>query len=129
VNLNIVQSVSKKALQLLNSTQIYKEGIHNILNYHNIAKHCKFDAHDTAVPNTATASTPAVEIKMATCFGSKNQSLLHKFKGNFALSSARNLPAGLQFTRGTRILMRPDILFDMPSHPVAHVFRETNGTA
>jgi hypothetical protein len=36
------------------------------LNCDNVAKHCKFDARDTVVPNTATASAPAVEIKMAT---------------------------------------------------------------
>jgi hypothetical protein len=47
------------------------------VNCHNVAKHCKFDARGTAVHNTATASTCAVEIKMATfterarvCFGS-----------------------------------------------------------
>jgi hypothetical protein len=33
---------------------------------HNIEKHCKFDARGTVVPNTATASAPAVQIKLAT---------------------------------------------------------------
>jgi hypothetical protein len=78
--------------------------MHNILNYHNVAIYCKFDARGTVVPNTATASAPAVDIKMAhftraqvlvVCFGSKKQSLLHKFKGNFELSIAKNLIVGL----------------------------------
>ncbi|XP_023712880.2 uncharacterized protein LOC111867343 [Cryptotermes secundus] len=57
-------------------------------------------------------------------FGSKKRSLIHKFKGYFALSIARNLPVGLQFTPGTRILFRPDVLCAMTSHPVGHVFSE-----
>jgi hypothetical protein len=48
--------------------------------------------------------------------------MLHKLKGNFALSIARNLPVRLQFTRDTRILLKPDVLCAMPSHPVVHVF-------
>jgi hypothetical protein len=59
---------------------------------------------------------------LVVCSGSKKLSLLQKFKVNFALNIARNLPVGLQFTHGTRILLRPDVLFSMPSHPVAHVF-------
>jgi hypothetical protein len=53
--------------------------------------------------------------------GSKKRSLPHEFKGNFALSIARNLPAGLQFTHGTRILLSRDVLCAMPSHSVSHV--------
>jgi hypothetical protein len=34
---------------------------------------------------------------------------------------ARNLPVGLQFTRDTRILLRTNVLYVMPSHPVAHM--------
>jgi hypothetical protein len=39
-----------------------------------------------------------------------------------AFNIARNLPVNLRFTRGTRILLRPDVLCAMPSHSVAHVF-------
>jgi hypothetical protein len=83
------------------------------------------------VPNTTTSSAPAVEIKMATftgakralCFfGSKKRSRLHKFKGNLVVSIARSFPVGLQFTRCTRILLRPDVLWAIPSHPVARMF-------
>jgi hypothetical protein len=56
------------------------------------------------------------------CFGSKKRSLLNKFNIMFALSIARNLPEGIQFTRGIRILLKPDVLCAMPRHPVAHVF-------
>jgi hypothetical protein len=45
--------------------------IHNVLNCHNVAKHCKFDARGTVAPNTATASAPTVEIKMATFTGAE----------------------------------------------------------
>jgi hypothetical protein len=38
------------------------------------------------------------------CFGSMKRSP-PQFKGYFALSVARNLPAGLQFIRGTRIYL------------------------
>jgi hypothetical protein len=55
------------------------------------------------------------------CFGSKKRSLLHTSKGNFTLSVARNLPDGLQLTRGARILLRPDVLCAIPSHPLAYV--------
>jgi hypothetical protein len=34
-----------------------------------VAKHCKFDARGTIVPNTATANAPTVEILMATFTG------------------------------------------------------------
>jgi hypothetical protein len=69
-------------------------------------KKCKFDTRGTIIPNTATAIAPAVEIKMAT-FRSAERSLLQKFNGNFALSFTSNLSVGLQFTRITRILLRP----------------------
>jgi hypothetical protein len=62
-----VQGVSKRALQLWKSIQIYTEDIHNVSNCHNVAKHSKFDECGTVVPNTASA--PAVEIKMATFTG------------------------------------------------------------
>jgi hypothetical protein len=52
--------------------QIYIEDIHNGLNYHNVTKHCKFDACGTVVPNIATASAPAVEISMATFTGAEH---------------------------------------------------------
>jgi hypothetical protein len=39
-----------------------------------------------------------------------------------AISIARKLPVGLQFTRDTRILLRSDVLCAKPSHPVTHVF-------
>jgi hypothetical protein len=63
-----------------------------------------------------------VQNLLVVCFCSKKRSLLHKLKGNVALSIARNLPVGLKFTSGTRILLRPDVLCAMPSHAVAHVF-------
>jgi hypothetical protein len=50
---------------------MYTEDIHNILNCHNVAKRCKFDARGTVVSNTATASALAVEIKMATFKGAE----------------------------------------------------------
>jgi hypothetical protein len=56
-----IQSVSKRAVQLWKSIQIYTEDIHNVSNCHNVAKHCKFDARGTVVSNTATASAPALE--------------------------------------------------------------------
>jgi hypothetical protein len=34
--------VSKRALHIWKSTKIYTEDIHNVLNGHNVAKHCKF---------------------------------------------------------------------------------------
>jgi hypothetical protein len=55
---------------------------------------------------------------LVVCFGSKIQSLLHKCKGNFELIIA----VGLEFTRGTRILLRPDVLCAMPDYLVAYVF-------
>jgi hypothetical protein len=45
---------------------MYKEDIHEVFNCHNVAKHCKFDARGTVVPNTATATALAVDIKKAT---------------------------------------------------------------
>jgi hypothetical protein len=38
------------------------EDIHNVLNCHNVAKHCKFVARSTVVPSTATSSAHAFEI-------------------------------------------------------------------
>jgi hypothetical protein len=111
-------------------TNLYR-GHTQCLNFHNVAKHCTFDARGTVVPNTATASAvPQFEIKLATTTGAEcapcvfyfEESLLHKFEGSFALSNARNLPVGLQFIRGTRILLRLDVLCSMPSHPAVHVF-------
>jgi hypothetical protein len=102
--------------------------MHNVLNCHNVSNYCKFDARGTVVPNTATVRSSAVEIKMATFTDAKRTCCVfwfeetHTFKENFALSIVMNLPIGLQFTRGTRILLRPDVLCAMPSHPVAHVF-------
>jgi hypothetical protein len=55
-------------------------------------------------------------------FDSKKRSLLNKLKGNVALSIRRNLPVRLQFTHGTLILLRMDVLRVMPSHPVIQVF-------
>jgi hypothetical protein len=106
--LPFIQGVTKRALQLWKSIQIYKEDIYNVSNCHNVAKYWKFDARCTVVPNTATASALAVEMKTDTFESAersrcvflvpRNEVLLHKFKGNFALSFARNLPVGLQFT-------------------------------
>jgi hypothetical protein len=42
------------------------------LNCHNVAKHCKTGERSTVVRNTATASAPAVEIKMATFTGAES---------------------------------------------------------
>jgi hypothetical protein len=67
--LNYTGCYKKRALQLWKSIQIYTEDIHNVLNCHNVAKHCKLDACGNVVLNTATASAPAVEIKMATFTG------------------------------------------------------------
>jgi hypothetical protein len=44
---------------------------HNVLNCHNVAKHTDFQSRGTVVPNIATASAPAVEIKMATFTGAE----------------------------------------------------------
>jgi hypothetical protein len=41
------------------------------LNCHTVAKHTEFHARGTVVPNTATASATAVEIKMATFTGAE----------------------------------------------------------
>jgi hypothetical protein len=41
------------------------------LNCQYVAKHCKFDARGTLVPNTSTASAPAVEIKMDVYVGAE----------------------------------------------------------
>jgi hypothetical protein len=46
-----------------------------MLNCHNVAKHYKFDARGTVVPNTATPSAPAVEINMATFTGAERATL------------------------------------------------------
>jgi hypothetical protein len=40
------KGVSKRALQLWKSIQIYTEDIHNVLNCHNVAEHCKFDTRN-----------------------------------------------------------------------------------
>jgi hypothetical protein len=45
-----IQGVSKRALQLLKSIQIFTEDIQNVLNCQNVAKHCKFDARNSARP-------------------------------------------------------------------------------
>jgi hypothetical protein len=91
----------------------------NVLNCLNVAKHCKFDSRGTVVLNTATASAFAVEIKIATFACAERARCMFWFdetksatqvQTKFRLSTARNLPVGLQFTRGTRILLRPDDL-------------------
>jgi hypothetical protein len=101
------------------------------LNCRSVAKHCKFDARGTVVPNTATASALAVEIKMATFTGAerarcvfwseetKSDALVQR---KFRTQYRKEHPGGLQFTRGTRILLSPNVLCAMPSHPVSHVF-------
>jgi hypothetical protein len=50
---------------------MYTGDIQNILNCYSISKDCKFEACGTVVTNTATASAPAVEIKMATFTGTE----------------------------------------------------------
>jgi hypothetical protein len=59
---------------------ISTEDIHNVLNWHNAAKHCKFIARGTVVPITATASAPAVEIKMATLTGAGSTRCMFLFE-------------------------------------------------
>jgi hypothetical protein len=49
------------------------------VNSHNVAKHTEFHARGTVVPNTATASAPAVEIKMATFTGAERASCVFWF--------------------------------------------------
>jgi hypothetical protein len=94
-------------------TGCYKKNTHNVLNCHKAAKHCKSDARGAAVPNTATASAPAVEIKMATSTGAERARCVFWFEDTksltqvqrkVALSITRNHPVGLQFTHDTRIL-------------------------
>jgi hypothetical protein len=53
---------------------VYKfiQRTYTVLNFHNVLKHCKFHACGTVVPSTATASTPAVEIKIATFTGAEH---------------------------------------------------------
>jgi hypothetical protein len=50
------------------------------LNCHIEAKHCKFCAFGTVVPNTATTSVPAAEIKMATLTGAERSHCVFLFK-------------------------------------------------
>jgi hypothetical protein len=69
--MELIQGVTGKALQLSKRIHIFTEDIHKVLNCHNVAKHCKFDARGTVVTNTATESAPAVEIKMATFTGAE----------------------------------------------------------
>jgi hypothetical protein len=61
----IYKMFKKRALEL------YAEEMHNVLNCHNVAKHCKFHGRGTVVPNTGTPSAPTVEIKMATFTGAE----------------------------------------------------------
>jgi hypothetical protein len=68
---SLLYRVLKKELYNWKSINIYTEDIHNVLNYHNVPKHCKFDARGTVVPNTAIASAFAVEIMMATLTGAE----------------------------------------------------------
>jgi hypothetical protein len=118
-------------LQFWKSTRIFPEDIHNVLNCHNVARYCKFDARGTVVPNTTTTTLLQLKLRwlisqvqsvLVVCFDGMKRSMLHKFKQNVGLSIAWNLPVGLQFTRCTRILLRPDVLWGMPNHPIAHVF-------
>jgi hypothetical protein len=73
-------------VQCVTKIQIYTEDIHNVLNCHNVAKHCKFDACGTVVPSTATASTPTVEI-MATFTGVERACCVLWFKETKSASS------------------------------------------
>jgi hypothetical protein len=65
-------------------------------------------------------SALAVEIKMATFTGSERARCVFWFKETKSAtpSISRDLPVGLQFTRVTRILLRPNVLCAMQSHPV-----------
>jgi hypothetical protein len=42
--------LQKELYNLETSIQIYIKDIRNILNCHNVAKHCKFDAHNSVRP-------------------------------------------------------------------------------
>jgi hypothetical protein len=50
------------------------------LSCHNVAAHFKFVVSGTVVPNTATASAPAVEIKMATFTGAEHARCMFWFE-------------------------------------------------
>jgi hypothetical protein len=56
--------VFQKDLHRIEIVHKFIEDIHNVLNCHDVAKHCKVDVPSTVVPDTATAnaSAPAVEI-------------------------------------------------------------------
>jgi hypothetical protein len=69
--------------------QTYTEDIHNVLNCHIIANHCKFDARGTVVPNTATASAPMVEIKMATFTGAERVRCVFLFEKTKSATQAQ----------------------------------------
>jgi hypothetical protein len=60
----------KKSFTTLKDIHIHLYRGHiQCLNCHNVAKHSKFDARGTEVPNTTTVSAPTVEIKTATFIG------------------------------------------------------------
>ena len=93
--------------------------------FQHVQIHDTFHARGTIVPippPRALLHLKSRWLLSEVCYGSKKQSLLHKCKGNIAISIARNLSVGPQFTPGTRILFRPDFLWAMLSHPVGHVF-------
>jgi hypothetical protein len=46
----LILGVSKRALQLWKSIQMYTEDIHNVLNCQNVVNHCKFDSRNSVRP-------------------------------------------------------------------------------
>jgi hypothetical protein len=47
--------------------QIYSEDMDSVSNCHNVGKHAEFDALNTVVPNTATASATFTGAERARC--------------------------------------------------------------
>jgi hypothetical protein len=90
--------------------------IRNILNCQNVAKHCKFEARGTVVPNTATASAPAVEFEMATF------RVIERVRCVFWLEETKSATQverifRTQYRKGSpsrsTVLLRPDVLCAM----------------
>jgi hypothetical protein len=65
-----------------------------VLNCHNVVKLCKFGAHCTVVPNTATASASAVEIKMATFTGAEHAHCVFSFRNTKSKEISHSVSQG-----------------------------------
>jgi hypothetical protein len=61
----------RKSSSAGNRTRASGSVARNSDHWHNVAKHCKFDARGTVVPSTATASDPTFEIEIATFTSAK----------------------------------------------------------